>query len=162
ATSARVVLVGLDDRSLRDAGKPAAFLSPELAEVVTLLKARGAAAIGLDLIVDESLQDSPDFARLLGAEKLGQAVVDAGNVGLARRRVREPGEPERWLLPLAAWRLKSLGDDASPTDLGFVDISPDRDHFHRRQQLFGPEGDLHFALALHAVATGEAVRWERG
>lgn len=163
-TQARVVLVGLDDVSLDRLNKPLVFLSPELAQVVTCLRQRGAAAIGLDLIVPESLEHNREFEQFLEADKLGLAVAEAGNVVLAKRflQVRNNGTREVWLLPLTQWRFKALSDQARPTDLGFVNLTEDRDQFFRRQQLFGPEGDLHFALALHAVASGQDARWDRG
>jgi hypothetical protein len=52
---ARVVLVGLDDESLDELGKPLVYTSGELAEVVAFLKDQKARAIGLDLIVPKSL-----------------------------------------------------------------------------------------------------------
>jgi adenylate cyclase len=156
-TQAKIVLIGLDDASLDRLGKPALFLSPELAEVVTCLHEQGAAAVGLDLIVPEGLELGRDFERFLEADKLGLAVAAAGNVVLAKRLLGDG-----WLLPLPQWRFKALGDQAQPTDLGFVNLDGDKDQFFRRQQLFGPEGDLHFALALYAVATGLPVEWDQG
>src|SRR5262249_40693423 len=67
ATQTKVVLIGLDDFSLDELGKPLACASPELAEVVSFLRRRGAAAIGLDLMVPESLESFAD----LRAESLG-------------------------------------------------------------------------------------------
>jgi adenylate cyclase len=165
ATRAKVVLVGVDEASLDRLGKPAAFLSPELAEVVTCLKREGAAAVGLDLIVPASLEQSEPFARFLEADRLGKAIYDADNVVLAKRLVpaaTEAGTRDAWLLPLTQWRFKSLTDRARATDLGFVNLTADRDHFFRRQQLVTPGGDLHFALAVYAVAAGVDVHWQDG
>jgi adenylate cyclase len=164
-TQARIVLIGIDDVSLDQLGKPAVFLSPELAEVVASLKQQGAAAIGIDLIIPESLEQSGAFAPLLEADKLGQAIFEADNVVLAKRLLHistEGADRDVWLLPLTQWRFKSLTDRARPTDLAFVNLTEDRDHFFRRQQLIDPEGDLHFALAIHALATGRDVRWGDG
>src|SRR5262249_29307343 len=47
-SATKVVVVGIDDTTLAGLPKPLAALSPELAAVVTYLKGRGAAAIGLD------------------------------------------------------------------------------------------------------------------
>ena len=55
----RVVLIGLAEASLERLGKPLAYSSPELAEVVLYLKQRGAAAIGLDASLPESMQGWP-------------------------------------------------------------------------------------------------------
>jgi adenylate cyclase len=164
-TQAKIVLVGLDDASLDALHKPAAFLSPELAEVVACLKQQGAAAIGIDLIVPQSLEHSGDFDRFLGGERMGQAVLAADNVVLTKRlsgAALAGDSREAWLLPLTQWRFKSLVGQPAPTDLAFTDLDEDLDHFFRRQQLLLREGDLHFGLALHAVATRSQVRWQDG
>src|SRR3954447_2487588 len=54
-TQANIVLIGLDEPSLDELGKPYVYLSPELAEVVTHVKHEGAAAIGIDLFIPEKL-----------------------------------------------------------------------------------------------------------
>ena len=61
STRAKVVLIGLDDQSLDDLKKPVLFTSPELAEVVLFAKAQGASAIGLDLVIPNSLAALPDL-----------------------------------------------------------------------------------------------------
>src|SRR6266436_4811824 len=58
---AKVVLVAVDGASLDALGKPAAYLSPELGEVVTYLKAQGAAAIGVDLLVLGNTRPDPEI-----------------------------------------------------------------------------------------------------
>lgn len=185
ATYAPVVLVELDETSLRDLGRPTPYISGDLAEVVTFLKDQGAASIGLDMLVPEALAGSREFAEgqgLQGAIRLGEAIQTAGNVALAKRklsgdelraedRAAAAEDPEReWLLPLPQWRLKAF-IDPSPTDLGFIDLTEDADHYVRRQLLYArqehPRGDrahMHFALALFAVATHRAdkVRWNGG
>src|SRR5438093_2959013 len=50
-TSAKIVIIGIDDPSLRELRKPLNMLSPELAKVVTHLHKQGASAIGIDLVV---------------------------------------------------------------------------------------------------------------
>jgi CHASE2 domain-containing sensor protein len=157
-TQAKVVIVGLDEYSLDEVHKPLAFISPELASVVTYLKQRGAAAIGIDLIDPEALDDLDDLreGKPGDATKLGQAVFDAGNVVLA---VGKTGGG--WIKPLHAWRLKSYMSP-DPTDLGFTNATEDPDHFARRQQLYDPDGDsacYHIALALLARATHKDPAW---
>ena len=51
----RIVLVTLDQESLRRLGKTSSYLSPELAAVVRHLKRQGAAAVGIDLLIPEDL-----------------------------------------------------------------------------------------------------------
>src|SRR5262249_13874786 len=47
-TASRVVIVAIDEESLRQLNKPTAYLSPELARVVRHAHAQGARAIGVD------------------------------------------------------------------------------------------------------------------
>src|SRR5262245_38172413 len=50
-TDAKVVIIGLDEPSLRGLDKPLVYISPELAAVVGMAADRGAAAVGIDLFV---------------------------------------------------------------------------------------------------------------
>jgi adenylate cyclase len=159
-TTAPVVLIGLDEESLNELGKPLALLSPELAEVVTYAHAQGASAIGIDLIISEALAREPDIDRP-GARgdgwKMGQAVIRAGNVVLPQWLL-----PDGFQRPLPQWRLKA-DFNPEPTDLGFVDLSEDGDRFVRRQPLLvrrGSEAVPHFALALYARARGQPFAWD--
>jgi adenylate cyclase len=159
---ANVVLVGLDDDSLDDLRKPLLDASPELAEVVSFLKARGAAAVGIDLLIPDSLKDRPELAgpgAIGDARALGNAILQAGNVVLPRWR-----SEGRWRQPLPQWRLKAfLSPDPNRTDLGFVNLTEDADQFVRRQQLLvrdGEEAVPSFALALYARSRGTGFRWD--
>jgi class 3 adenylate cyclase len=159
-TRARVILIGLDDQSLDDVKKPLVYTSPEIATVVAFTKAQGATAIGLDIIVPESLKSLPELeADGVGdATKLGALIQDAGNVVLSEWKLED-----RWLLPLPQWRLKALMEPG-PTDSGFVNLTEDDDHYVRRQQLLIPDGGqgrMQFALALFAKAQHiKEVKWE--
>jgi CHASE2 domain-containing sensor protein len=158
ATRARVVLIGIDDATLAELRKPLSFLSPELAAVVRHVHQQGASAIGLDLVVPNDLRDRPEFAR--GGEgdprPLGQAVADAGNVVLA-----EWWDGDRLQTPLVFWRLKSL-TAPDPRDLGFINLTADRDQILRRQRLLAPGEQVvpSFALALYARSRGQSFRWD--
>jgi adenylate cyclase len=159
ATQARVVLVDLDSESLDELRKPQVFLSPQLAETVTFIKEQGARAIGLDFLIPESLAGLPELqeGKIGDAPALGAAIDRAGNVVLPQWKL-EGG----WREPLPQWRLKAFRRP-EPADLGFVNLSPDDDHFVRRQELYGQDNGevhMHFALALHARSTGSEVRWK--
>ena len=135
----KVVIVGLDDLSLDDLPKPMAFFSPEYAEVVGYLKARGASAIGMDVMVPESLDDFPGVE----GDSLGIEVAAAENVVLPAV-LRDDGH---LLLPLRAWRFGET--------LALVNMDEDADHFLRRQRLGSmADGEVRkqFALALLDVA----------
>jgi adenylate cyclase len=164
-TRARVVLVGIDEDSLRELNKPLAYLSPELAEVVTYAHGRGAAAIGLDVLLPEGSARMAPVSNLGGegnAWKLGQAVFRAGNVVLPVWAL-----PEETLVPLKPWRLKAdLAPDPEHRDLGFVNLTEDPDQFVRRQRLAAAPDEgpplPHFALALYARAQGQSFSWDEG
>jgi aspartate/methionine/tyrosine aminotransferase len=96
-TTPRVVLVGLDDASLDELHKSPTNISPELAEVVHYPTEHVVAAIGLDLIVPQTLSSRPGLQRGQrgDAVALGQDIADAGNAVLpvqpaddAQRRAR--------------------------------------------------------------------------
>jgi CHASE2 domain-containing sensor protein len=161
-TRARIVIIGIDDDSLRQLHKTASYMSPELAEVVRYARAQGAAAIGIDLCIDESLSTVPDIERRDGpgnARPMGEAIRDAGNVVLAQSRVGD-----HWERPLLQWRLKALDPKrAELTDLGFVNCTEDGDQVVRRQQLLVRDGNTavpHFALALFARARAADFQWD--
>jgi adenylate cyclase len=157
-TRANIVLIGLDEASLDELGKPYVYLSPELAEVVTHVKSQGAAAIGIDLFIPETLSTLPGVESGEGdASLFGQAVADAGNVVLPQWHVEQG-----WGRPVRQWQYKSLLNP-DPLDFAFVNQTEDDDQFVRRQQLLlpGPEGSIaHLALALFARARGESVTWD--
>ena len=141
-STTKVVVVGIDDATLAGLPRPLAALSPELAAVVTYLKGHGAAAIGLDLIIPETLDDY-DIEPGLGGTKLGRAAGLAGNVVLPVL----VGESGRLIPPLRTWQ-------AGPP-LALVEVTPDVDHIVRRQELAGTaDGRAYdqFALALLNVA----------
>jgi adenylate cyclase len=160
-TSANVVIIGLDERSLDELRKPRRDISPELAEIVRLLHREGAAAIGIDLLIPASLTGEPEFRKggRGDASALGEAVTKAGNVVLPRLWLAG-----QWMEPVWQWRQKHLLNP-EPTDFGFVNVTEDGDHFARCQKLVLSDDDgpsMHFALALFARASGAEVEWQDG
>lgn len=159
AAQRRILLIGLDDASLDAFGKPLVCFSPELAEVVDFLHAQQAAAIGVDLLIPESLRDFPEFQENAtgDAAKLGRSIQQAGNVVLPAWKLESD-----WLLPLPQWRFKSFVDPEY-ADHGFVNLSEDEDKFVRRQRLVAES--VHFpafALALFMQAFPDEVRRREG
>jgi adenylate cyclase len=159
ATTANVVLIELDEPSLRRLKKPLAYLSPELGHVVRHVKKAGAAAIGIDLLVPEDLADVDAIRDLNGKGSMwtmGRAVVvSPDNVVLPQRQAED-----EWIHPLKAWRPTP---DSDPYCRGFADISEDGDQFLRRQHLIMKENGqavLHLALAVLARARGVEVTWD--
>ncbi len=138
-TSAKVVLVGIDDASLDRLPKPLVFLSPELAEVVAYLQGRGAKVIGLELMIRETLNTYPG----LQGERLGRAAAHAGNVVMPAVLKDDGG----LLRPIQTWQTGAR--------LGLVNLDEDNDYFLRRQSpsrvVMGHRYN-HFSLAMLNVA----------
>ena len=146
-TASKVIIVGLDDASLAALPKPLAFASPELAGVVTFLREHGARAIGIDVLVPETLDGFPG----LEGAALGHAAAVAENVVLPAVL----DDSGRLLLPLRTWQVAPLG---------LVNLDEDDDGVVRRQSLTGRVGGRahdQFALALLNVA-GRAEADDRG
>jgi len=154
ASTAKVVIVALDEASLEKIAKPLMFFSPELGQAVRYLHDQGAAAIGVDILLP--FPENEETIRFLGYQQpgdvqvMGRAVGRAGNVVLPImvRAREEPVLPMyEWVPPLPAW-----------TDLASVDMSDDADRCVRRQHLQVPDnaGRLYpsFALAVFAKASG--------
>jgi adenylate cyclase len=162
ATGARIVLVGLDEKSLQELHKPVSFLSPELAQVVRHVHKQGPSAIGIDLFVPEDMSSFRDIAEpgsIGDARPMGLAVREAGNVVLARWRLADG-----WQRPLLQWRALALSrDEPVSTDLAFVNMTEDVDQYVRRQQLLAREDDeelVHFSLAVYAVSQKAQIEWD--
>jgi adenylate cyclase len=159
-THARVVIIGLDDRGLDRLGEPLACISPEVAEVIRYAHQQGAADIGLDLFIPQSMSTLPEIEKRGAsgdAHTVGAAILEAGNVVLPQWR-----DEGRWQRPLYQWQLKSLVDPG-PTDFAFVNFTEDGDEFVRRQQMVIRDSDTlvpQFALALFARARWAAITWD--
>ena len=112
ATSTRILLVSIDDASLDERRKPAVFLSPELAETVRYLDQQGAAAIGIDVLIPQTLTTMP--ALQAGGEG------DATTMGLAIEQSRKVVLPEwqvagQLVRPLFQWQMKAGSPIPSPS-----------------------------------------------
>jgi adenylate cyclase len=152
-TSTKILIIGLDDASLRELPKPLAALSPELAEVVTWLDRRGAKAIALDVMIPETL-DEYDRKPGLGGKALGLAAYRSGKVVMPMLG----GDQGRPLRPLASW----IGGAAG---MGFLEVDEDDDHIVRQQELFklvDNERQDQLGLALLRVAKLAEVDERRG
>ena len=156
---ARVLVVGLDDKSLAKLRKPLVHISPDLAKAVKYLSDKKAAAIGLDLMIPQDYQGLPELDKdgAGDATLLGAVINEAGIVVLPEWRLEEG-----WMRPVIQWQLKHLTKHGEH-DFGFVNFTEDADLFLRRQQLFFDdtqthERRFHFALALVAQANGWKIR----
>ncbi|HWE37406.1 MAG TPA: CHASE2 domain-containing protein [Isosphaeraceae bacterium] len=136
----KVVVVGIDDKFLREYDKPLVAISPDLAKVVEAIDARGARAVGVDLMVPETL-DRYDLDRgaefTLGGKKLGAVAGNAGNVVLPAML----GDGNTLVKPLWTWQ--------AVAPLALVETSQDDDAILRGQVLKWRLGDSAYSqLAL--------------
>lgn len=162
---ARIVIIGIDDASLKSLRKPLVFTSEELARVVTEIAKQKPKAIGIDMMIPDFFDDLPALQKGKDhdATKFAKACAEAGNVILAEKKSRE----EEWNGPFRLWRPKhaALEDqDQSMIVRGFVNLTEDQDHFIRRQHLSATDRTderthFPFALALWAKANGSSIRW---
>ena len=164
SSSANIVVIGIDEESLRRMKKPLAFISPELADVVQHLDQSGAQAIALDLFIPDDASDRSYFAT--GAEgdadRLGRAIHKARRVVLPKWTIPTKDGKGEWLTPLYQWCLKHELDPAW-TDYGYVNLTTDRDTMLRREQLRAqlPNEDAQpqLALALLGLEEGYPADW---
>jgi adenylate cyclase len=160
-TGAPVVIIGLDEGSLAALGKPAAYISPELAEVVRYVHEQGAAAVGIDLMVPASLGHLAEIQRPGGlgeARPMGAAVFGSRAV----LPIDWNPQAQEAARPLKEWWQIKASLKPEPADFGFVNLTEDEDQFLRRQQLLVGEGEDRlpsFALALYARFRGADFDW---
>src|SRR5262249_35489000 len=145
---ANVVIVGIDDDSLAALDKPLSMISPEIAEVLGHLHDRGAAAIGLDILVPDQLDRIREIA--VDAPQVGRQVFASESVVLPAWHLAP-----RLIKPLSGWSTLDPKSAAPPDDsrFGLVDLTEDGDSILRRQRLLERVDDrtfLHFSLALFA------------
>jgi adenylate cyclase len=157
-STTRVVVIGIDDATLAHLTKPLVMISPEIAQVIRYLHDQDVKAIGVDLMVPESLDpyDLDHEARGEGpgleGKQLGLAAAMAGNVVLPVT----VGDDGTAIRPLTTWQ--------AGTTLGLIQITADVDHIVRRQELTGEiDGQKYdqFDLAL-INAAGLAATDRRG
>lgn len=172
-TTARVVMISIDDASLDELEKPAAYLSPELGRVIRYVSSQGATAVGLDYFIPASLSNRRAIAepRTTDPEsEQGDGTMVAA-AAIETQRVVLPAflDADSLMLrrPLAQWELAAVQD--SPTPYGLLNLTTDTDLFIRRQMLaFEPavgkpagEGKglpKFFALVLYARSQGTTAR----
>ncbi|MBC7819623.1 MAG: CHASE2 domain-containing protein [Planctomycetaceae bacterium] len=158
-SSAEVVVVGIDEDSLRELKKPLTFISPELGEVVRFLDTEGASAIGIDFFIPADAEDRAYFRPGSDgdADQLGKAIAQSKKVVLPEWQLGD-----QWLSPLFQWKAKNEIDPAW-TDLGFVNLTTDNDTFLRRQQLRAKTADNEakpqFGLAVFGLAEKKDEAW---
>ena len=159
STTANVVVVGIDEDSLRELKKPLAFISPEMSEVVRFLDAEGASAIGIDFFIPADAEDRPYFRPGADgdADQLGKAIAQSKKVVLPEWQLGK-----EWLSPLFQWKTKNDIDPAW-TDLGYVNLTTDNDTFLRRQQLRAKTADNEakpqFGFAVFGLSQKKDENW---
>lgn len=165
--SGPVVVVGLFEKDYDDLGKPAVFISPELAEVVAHARRSGATAVGVDLMIPNSLSGGhKQFFREVGnPAAFGKAVRAADRVVLPLSFSDQAYTPPAW--PIEQWLLKYRNPDYRDPlgrDVASIDLCLDGDRFVRRANVFkaDPEDRLYpsFPLALAAWHLDKPYRWD--
>jgi len=159
-TSAKVVIISIDDASFDELKKPAAHISPELARVIEFASDQGAAAIGLDYFVPASLstrraindpQPSDPESEKGDGLAVGKAAIKSERVVLPA--LFAPGSAEL-RLPLRQWGIAAGAE--RPTPYGLLNLTNDPDMFIRRQHLaldptkVGASVPNFFAAAVYA------------
>lgn len=163
----RIIIISLDEEDFDSLEKPIVFMSPELGAVIAHARESGATAVGIDMMIPNSLStveaiiDSRKFGK---ATEVGKAVRNAGHVVLP---VSFPPAPRKSRWPVDQWLLKYRDpDNRDPwgRDVGSIDLTEDADHFIRRAPIvrIGDENQVYpgFALALSAWQTDQPWRWD--
>ncbi len=160
-TGANVVIVAIDDQSLDQWKRPLPYISPQLARLVRYADSQGARAIGLDVMIPESLSGLREIEEGEGdARLLGDAVRTSNKVVLPEYYDVIQDELRR---PLIQWSIDAALSNEGMR-FGFLNLTEDDDQFIRRQLLIddtkksAPEPS--FALALFARAHGDSSRPE--
>jgi adenylate cyclase len=168
-----IILVSIDDdRSTTLLSRPLVYCSPEVGRTVRALRGMGAAAIGIDFMIDG---DCRGYGGLdAGAEGDPGSLAQAINEGvvLPMKLEPQPGvdpklETADGRFPVEQWKPdleRSWADQ--PAKIGFLNLDVDSDLFLRTTRL--TSGGEHgrrwpsFALALTMVAKGWPIEVNEG
>jgi adenylate cyclase len=128
-SSAKLLIVSIDDESLVRLNKPFVLASPELATVIRYLSDRGASAIGVDLIIRDSAEMISELrpGRSGDADQMGAAVGESGRVVLSQWATEDGA-----IGPFFQWQPFI---DPQWSDVGYVNFDVDSDKSIRAQQL---------------------------
>jgi adenylate cyclase len=150
------VIIAIDDVTLDQWKRPLPYISPELARMVRYAHRQGARAIGLDVLVPESLSGLAEIEDGVGdARTLGEAIRETDKVVLPEYYDKIHDKLRRPLLQWSADAAFSKGG----ARFGFLNLSEDDDQFIRNQLLLiGSESS--FALALFLRSRNEPPRPE--
>ncbi|MCZ2343357.1 MAG: CHASE2 domain-containing protein [Bacteroidales bacterium] len=163
----QIIIISIDEEDFDSLAKPIVFMSPELGAVIAHARHSGATAVGVDMMIPNSLStveaiiDSRKFGK---ATAVGKAVRDVGHVVLP---VSFPPPPRKSRWPIDQWLLKYRDpDNRDPwgRDVGSIDLAEDADHFIRRAPIVrvGDERQVYpsFTLALAAWEADQPWRWD--
>lgn len=140
----RIVVVGIDARSIREIGQAWPWARDVHAELIRNLRRLGASAVGYDVVFDLPRE---------GDEALEEALSEAGGVVLAVGREAGPGGTEALVLPRT-----ELADAAAALGHALTTAGP-ADGVVRHVPLLvaGPDGAFLPALSLATVAVASGV-----
>jgi|GEM_PF-4182443 len=165
ATTAPVVIVGIDAVSLDEFTESLVSLSPKLATTIQYLSDHGAAAIGIDFMIPSADATLPEIqpGAVGDAEVFGQAIGQSGRVILPVQyeSTTAEGTAQR-LEPVPQWLAKHA---IFPewNDLGDVNLTADRDQILREQVLVTADQTAtvpQFALAIYGRQQSWSDPWQ--
>ena len=144
----KIVIVGTDEEALDKIKEPFVFWSPYFAEIIKAVASGGAKAMGLDFLQTIVLKKKVDGVDLDGV--MADALGEAENVIMINLL--------RW--DAAAGGLTALNPQprylyaSDPDNVGFSNLTIDRDGFVRRQKLIlsDVDGNAYAYLALKVVS----------
>ena len=143
----RIVIVGIDKRSLDRMEDPMVFWRPHFAKVIKKISDSGAKAIGLDFVLSSALSKKIDGE--VHDRTLALALLEADNVVLAKTFTYKR-EEDIYVVKEPTPILSSV----NPYNVGFVNLTSDSDNTVRMQtQLIMDskgEGHISFGLAVFA------------
>jgi adenylate cyclase len=179
-----LVIIALDDATLENQEKPLIFWTPELAEVVSFVRRQGAKAVGIDLMIPDSVNKFVNLAPddLGDATTLGRIIGEDG-CPVVLPEFMVPGDKP--IFPLRQWQTPQMRDQidflgetvmligGDLMSMGYVNVLPDSDMYVRRQRLrewysldsaeagtepeTEPEGDFEPSLALAVYASAHGL-----
>lgn len=146
--SDKIVIIGTDEEALDKIQEPFVFWSPYFAEIIKAVTAGGSKAMGLDFLQTISLKKKVDGVDLDGV--MADALGEAENVIMINLL--------RW--DAAAGGLTALNPQprylyaSDPDNVGFSNLTIDKDGFVRRQKLIlnDVDGNAYAYLALKVVS----------
>ena len=144
----RIVIVGIDQRSLQKIEDPMVFWRPHFAKVIEEISGYGAKSIGLDFVLPIPLTKRVDG---LDHDGILANALTMSNIVVLTETFKYEKDDDCYIFekPIPRFRFA-----ANPNYVGFVNLTNDLDNIVRRQTLFVKDckgrGHISFGLAVFA------------